>query len=310
MEHNKPSGRYHAFFILFNPSEEVTPWDDVENEAVDFFLEFGNQGDYGTIPSTSLHFFLEEEMDLSKQEDNIQTIPMIGFPPTILLNLHLNYKIFTQADKETQLKITLNGILFLIRYWKENLKVPNNVPIFSLATRFADHLKAKGLLIPEEEWKDLYFKAKQAFRFRFANDHKDGLQKEQILFDTREIENLLTNNLSNINLGSSVKECCFLYDIMDLNQPDAHKNYLKEKKKSSYGRNKDLLIAQLYDSNHFLFDEQGEPQDKKGQIQYFHKGILKAIRNLQETRRKPKDFNLELMYAEIDRTLTEYENQL
>ncbi|MDR3058722.1 MAG: hypothetical protein LBU84_11355 [Prevotella sp.] len=56
-----------------------------------------------------------------------------------------------------------------------------------------------------------------------------------------------------------------------------------------------------------LFYDEFLEISKYDQVVYLHKGMLEAISRIKEMKRKPKDFDVDKFYMEIDRLMTQYE---
>jgi hypothetical protein len=292
---NDATLRYYSFFVYFNPFIELREWAEIEANAQQYFLDFLNHNDYGDdLPSINFNFLVENEIDVNKQDDHISLSTHFGIPPFARLSAHLDYITFNDASDELKYKITLNGILFLLNYWKNNLKVPKGTPLEKIIRDYENRLKNDNLLYAG----DVYIKFNKPLKFYFMRHHFYGLNENDILFNTNDIETYLNNNLYKSNFGKSIDKIYFSYDIFDF---DEQKEYIEVDKKYKYGRNKDLCIMEQYDSQ-LLIDK-----TKAEQIKYLRGGILKAIERIETMKPKPKEFNAKEFYKTIDNLLNKYE---
>lgn len=114
-----------------------------------------------------------------------------------------------------------------------------------------------------------------------------------------EIEKYLNNNLYKYELGKSINEIYFSYDIFDFDDTK-YKQYIDSDKKYKYGKNKDLSIMEQFDSN--LLDG----KSKKEKIELLCTGMLKAISKVEMMVKKPKDFNTIDFQRIFDKLMVKY----
>ena len=300
--------KYYSFFVHFNPSQRQTEWGKIAAKAQSYYVDFLNKSDYGNdLMSTTFNFLVEKEIDFDKQNDNISTSSYLGIPKTARLTLHFDYDKFTSVDEHEKLKLTLNGILFLLNHWNSNLKVPNGNPISTIIADFSETLNLDSLLLSEQMTSKTFIKLTNPFRFNFMRHHFQGLTQKQILFDTNHIEQFLNNQLHKSDFGKSINKIYFSYDIFSFDNNQTAKNFIDNEKKYQYGKDKDLSFMEQFDSERFLYNKEYEEQTKLGQVEYLHKGLLNAILRIKEMKRKPKDFNVDKFYADINSLMTDYE---
>lgn len=302
---NDISLKYYSFFVHFNPWLRVNEWLPFGDKVQEYFLNFLNRHDYGNdLLSITFNFLVEKEVDIDKQSDNVSVSSYMGIPPSARLNLHLDYVRFLEASDEERYKITLNGISYLLKYWQENLKLHKGTPLGQIIEGYTSALQSDNLYMSEDDTSGIFIKAFNPFRFNFMRYHFFGLRDKHILFDTNHIEKFLNNNLYKVDFGKSVNTVYFSYDILDYARQDIDK-YIDNEKKYQYGKSKDLSIMEQYDKN--LFYDEFFDISKCEQVAYLHKGMLEAIFRIKDMKRKPKDFDVDRFYAEIDRLMTEYE---
>jgi hypothetical protein len=242
---------------------------------------------------------VEKEIYFNKQDDVISTPTYLGISKQARLSVHIDYEYIHCVSEEIQYKLTLNGILYLLKYWKENLKIPKGTPLDEIINNYKNKLMQDNLL--DETNEKAFIKINNPFRFAFMLNHFYALKRNRhILFDTNDIEKYLNNNLYNIDFGKSVKSLYFSYDIFDFDN-QGHKKYIDTEKKYQYGKNKDLCIMEQYDSKLFY------QKTKYEQIKYLHNGMIKAIDRIKDMQRKPKYFDVEKFYAYIDDLMNKYE---
>lgn len=302
---NDVSLRYYSFFVHFNPWLRENEWVSVGDKVQDYYVQFLNRHDYGDdLLSVTFNFIIEKEVDVDKQNDNVSVTSYMGIPPSARLCLHLDYNIFTNASEDERYKIALNGILFLLKHWLKYLKIHKNTPLEGIIEDYTASLHTDNLYLPEEKTSWAFIKIINPFRFNFMRYHFLGLRDKHILFNTNQIEKYLNNNLYRIDFGKSINTVYFSYDILDYDRQDIDK-YIDNEKKYQYGKSKDLSIMEQYDKS--LFYDEFLEISKYDQVVYLHKGMLEAISRIKEMKRKPKDFDVDKFYMEIDRLMTQYE---
>jgi len=298
MLENDKSLKYYSFFVKCNPFVQYTEWDKITEKAQKYFVDFLNEKDYGDgIMATTFYFFIEKEIDLNKQHDNISTGSYFGISKSARLNLHFDYDFFIKTTEENKYKMILNGILYLLKYWHDNLKVPKENTLKEIIDDFRIKLQKDKFFTENIEQHITKFSNK--FRFYFMKHTIYGLKEKHILFEINDIEKHLNNNLYKYDFGQSVKELYFSYDIFDFDNK-GHQQYFNQDKDYGYGKRKDLIIVEKYDCK-LLFEK-----TKLEQLEYFHKGLLKSIERIAEMKRKPKDFNHIMFLDVIDKLMKEY----
>jgi len=296
---NNTSLRYYSVFVKYNPSIQYSKFDEITKNVQNYFLKFLNENDYGdNLIPMSFYFLTEKEIDFNKQDDVISTSTYLGISKNARLSVHINYDYINSIPEDIQYKLTLNGILYLLNCWNENLKIPKGTPLEDIIINYKNKLENDNLL--DESFIPNFIKVNNPFRFYFMRNYFYGLKDKHILFDTNDIEKYLNNNLYNINFGNSIREVFLSYDIFDFDNP-GHKQYIDDEKEYKYGKNKDLCIMEQYDKKLFY------QKTKYEQIAYLHKGMLKSIERIEQMKRKPKNFNHEWFYKTIDKLMKEYE---
>ncbi|NDV93889.1 hypothetical protein D0T84_03015 [Dysgonomonas sp. 521] len=301
---NDTSLRYYSFFVHVWQRVKGKPLGD---KVQAYYVDFLNRHDYGdNLLPVTFNLFIEKDIDVDKQDDNVSVSSYMGIPPTARLNVHIDYDYYANADETERYKAALNGLLYILRYWLKYLKQHKSTPLERIIEDYTDTLRADGLLLSEDVIKKIYIKIITPFRFHFMNYRCQGIREKQILFNTNHIEKFLNNNLYKIDFGKSVNTVYFSYDILDYARQDIDK-YIDNEKKYQYGKSKDLSIMEQYDKN--LFYDEFFDISKCEQVAYLHKGMLEAIFRIKDMKRKPKDFDVDRFYAEIDRLMTEYEQE-
>lgn len=296
----------YSTFVEFNPFVRSTEWDKLATMAENYFLDFLNAKDYGeNIITTNFYFFVEETVDFNNQNDFISTSTYLGITKKARLTVHFDYEYFKNSSDELKYQILLNGILFLLNYWRNNLKIPKNMPLDEIINDYKNKLATEKLLNGNIE--NVYIKINNPFRFVFVLHNFNGIVFDKIENNiknyTEEIEKHLNNNLYKYNFGKSIKDIFFSYDIFNFNNSE-YKQYIDNEKKYQYGKNKDLSIMEQFDSNLF------EGKTKYEQIKYLHNGMLAAIDRIETMNRKPRDFNVKEFYKVIDNLMNEYEEKI
>ncbi|MDR1317121.1 MAG: hypothetical protein LBK13_09640 [Spirochaetales bacterium] len=298
---NDINQKYYSFFIHFNPFLRSTAWDKTAERAQKYYTSFLNEDDYGDLISMTFNFFIEEKADIDKQNDYVSVSTYMGIPPGARLNVHIDYEYFINSPDEIKYKTAVNGILFLLNYWKDNYKIPKNNELEKLIINYQNRLQADNLF--DGNLKNTFIKINNPFRFNFMKHFFYGIKEKEILFDTNDIEKYLNNNLYKNNFGESINKLFFSYDIFDF-ENQGHKQYIDNEKKYSYGKNKDLCIMEQYNSRFF------KDKTKYEQIKYLHTGMMEAIERIKDMKRKPKDFNVEGFYETLDKLMNGYENSI
>lgn len=302
--------KYYAFSVHFNPFLPHTAWDKISEKAKKYFVDFLNEKDYGDVLPITFNFFVEQEIDFDKQFDNISIASYFGVSKNARLNLHFDYDYFTNASEDIKYNMVLNGILYLLEYWYNNLKIPKRILLKEIIDDYKSKLIEDAFFM--ETIAEKFIKFKNQFRFNFVKHHFYGIKEKHIFFKTNDIEKHLNNNLYKYDFGKSITQLFFSYDIFDFENKN-HQQYIDNEKEYGYGKYKDLTIIEQYDSNILYTNvdsELGFIEAKKDQLKYFHKGILAAIERIEQMKRKPKDFNVHLFYEVIDKLLNEYEQNI
>jgi hypothetical protein len=295
---NDLTQKYYSFFVHFNPFVRFTEWDIISENVQKYFIDFMNENDYGNdVISTTFNFFVEKEVDFNKQFDNIATGSYFGIPKTARLNLHFDHNYFISISDENKYLMTLNAILYLLEYWCNNLIIPKDTPLKDIVNGYKNKLLNDNIY--SEVFIEKYIKFKNQFRFKFMKHYFYGINENDVLFDTNDIEKYFNNNLYKYDFGQSVKKMYFSYDIFDFDN-QGYKQYIDNDKKYSYGKQKDLAIMEQYDSKLFYGESKYE------QIKYLHRGLLTSIDRIEQMKRKPKDFNYKKFYEIIDKLMNEY----
>ena len=165
--------------VDFNPFVKSTEWDKLATMAENYFLNFLNAKDYGeNVITTKFRFFVEEDVDINNQDDVISTSTYLGIPKVARLTVHLDYEYFINSSDELKYQIILNGILFLLNYWKGNLKIPKNMPLEEIINDFKCKLEAEKLL--NETIESVYIKINNPFRFIFMKYNFNGLVNDDM----------------------------------------------------------------------------------------------------------------------------------
>jgi hypothetical protein len=293
--------RYYSFSVHFNPFIQYTEWDKISKEAQKYYIDFLNEKDYGNdVMATTFNFFVEKEIDLNKQYDNISTGSYFGIQKNARLNLHFDYNYFTNASEEIQYKVALNGILYLLEYWNENLKIPKETPLKEIIDDYKSKLVRDNFFM--EAVTEKFIKFNNKFRFNFMKHFFYGISEKHILFDTNDIEKYLNNNLYKYDFGKSIIALFFSYDIFDFDNK-GHQQYIDNEKEYGYGKSKDLIIMEQFNSKLFY------GKTKNEQLKYLHKGILNSINRIEQMKRRPKDFNYLEFYKVFDTLMNEYEEK-
>jgi hypothetical protein len=290
----------------FNPFLRNTEWDGLATLAENYFLNFINAKNYGeNVITMKFNFLVEKEPDINKQNDVISASTYLSVPKTARLTVHFDYEFFNNADDELKYQMILNGVLFLLNYWRNNLKIPNGMPLDEIINDYKLKLKTENML--NESIENVYIKVVNPFRFEFILFNFNGIIfdkiEEDIKIYTDEIEEHLNNNLYEYDFGTSVKTVYFSYDIFDFDN-QKYKQYIDNEKKYQYGKNKDLSITEQFDSNLF------ENKTKYERIKYLHSGMLDTIERIETMKRKPKDFNVKEFHKAIDNLMNEYEEKI
>ena len=300
---NDTSLRYYSFFVHINPFVQRHEWGSIETRVQDYYLDFLNGNEYGDLISTTFNFFVENEIDIDKQDDYIGTSSYMGIPPVARLSVHVDYEYFCSNSDELKFKILINGILYLLKYWNTHLKIPKDMCLEQLTADYKHKLEENLLYM--EDIGNKVIKIVNPFRFSFILHMCPGINEHKlILFDTDKIEQYLNNNLYYYDFGKSVNHVFFSYDILDFSNEE-HKDFMNEEDtKYRYGRDKSLIIVEQFDSR--LFDK----KTKQEQVAYLHKGMSESINRIKKMKRKPKDFDIDKFLEVIEKLMCEYEKSL
>lgn len=151
-------------FVEFNPFIRYTDWDKIATMAENYFLKFINEKDYGeNVISTRFVFLVEKEIDINNQDDVISTSTYLGISKVARLTVHLDFAYFTNASEKRQYQIVVNGILFLLNYWKNNLKISKDTPLEEIIQDYKCKLVVDKLL--DENIEKVCIKVKSPFKF-------------------------------------------------------------------------------------------------------------------------------------------------
>ncbi len=303
----------HAMSIRFNPYLKRTEWTDIAEYAETYYLDFLKCKDYGELIITNLYFYLEETPDFSLQKDVINLSTICSIPKIALLNIHFDFKIFKTLSKKKQKEVAINTILYLLKHWQNNLKIPKHMKIDELVEDFETHLKNSNILMNNKDLSKIIIKIINPFNVIFSSHKIIGTDEKgnpPLLFNNSELENFFNTRIYNMDFGQSVREFFISYDIFDFDNKEVLEEYFNNDIEFKYGRNKDLFIAHQFDMNRFIYDENYLDQTKLGQIQELHAGILKAISNIESMKRKPKFLDVQKLYDAVDKIFLEFESKL
>ncbi|MDR2152547.1 MAG: hypothetical protein LBO72_06990 [Helicobacteraceae bacterium] len=261
---------------------------------IDFLVSRDNDDE---IVLSDFLFFAEKEIDFNKQNDIVSNSQQFGLSKRARLTLHFDYDLFSEADDTRKYKIVLNAILYLLNYWLYNLKIPRGVRLDKTIDEYQKRLKADNLF--DKTLQEVYIKLDNPFRFSFMRHHFCSINKEDIFFDTNDIEKYLNNNLYKHHFGESIKETFFYYDIFDFGDP-RYLSYIDGAKTCKLGNDYDLYLIEQYDSQIF------KDAAKKEQINYLSEGILNAVKRMEHAKQKPKAFNVDKFYKTLKELMRKY----
>lgn len=306
-------GNSHAMYVIFNPHLKRTKWDDIAEYAGKYYLDFLKGKDYGELIITRVLFYLEETPDFALQKDVINLSTVFGIPKIARLAIHFDFKNFNALSKKKQKEVAINTILYLLKYWHENLKIPKHMKIDELVQDFEIHLKNDNLLMKKKELSETIIKIINPSSVIFSGHKLIGIDTKgafPILYNDSELDSFFNSRIYDIDFGQSVKEIFISYDIFDFENKDImDKHYCKDIE-FKYGKNKDLFITHQFDINRFINDENYLDQTRLGQIQELHAGILEAILKIDSMKRKPKFLDVQKLYDAVDKIFLEFESKL
>ena len=303
----------HAMSIRFNPYLKRTEWTDIAEYAEKYYLDFLKGKDYGELIITKVYFYLEETPDFSLQKDTVNLSTICSIPKIAMLNIHFDFKIFKALSKKKQKDVAINTILYLLKHWQNNLKIPKHMNIDALVQDFETHLKNNNILMKKKELTEIIIKIINPFNVIFSSHKIIGTDEKgnpPLLFNDSELDKFFNTRIYNMDFGQSVREVFISYDIFDFdNKEIMDKHYCKDIN-YKYGKNKDLFIAHQFDINRFICDENYLDQTRLGQIQELHAGILEAILKINSMERKPKFLDVEKLHDTFDKIFLEFESKI
>ncbi len=303
----------HAISVRFNSYLRRTKWADIAEYVEEYYLDFLKGKDYGELIITNIYFYLEETPDFALQKDDINLSTIFGIPKMARLNIHFDFKTFTTLSKLKQKNVAINTLLYLLKYWHENLKIPKNMRLKELVQDFEIHLKNDNTLMKKKDLSEIIIKITNPFNVTFSSHKIIGIDQKgnpPTLFDSNELDKFFNNRIYNMDFGQSVREVFISYDIFDFENKEVFEEYFNKDIEFKYGRNKDLFIAHQFDINRFIYDDDYLDQTRLGQIKELHAGILKAILKINSMDRKPKFLDVEKLHNTFDKIFLEFESKL
>ncbi|MDR0664268.1 MAG: hypothetical protein LBF86_01920 [Helicobacteraceae bacterium] len=270
----------------------------VEEKAREYYVDFlaSHSRGEGAVLSDFL-FFSEKEIDFNKQNDITSDSHLFALNKRARLTLHFDYDRFSEANDERKYKIVLNAILYLLNYWRRNLKIPKNVRLDKAIDRYEKKLKADNLF--DKTLEKIYIKPDNLFRLNFVRRYFYSINDKDILFSVNNIEKYLNNNLYKYQLAGSIKEAFFHYDIFDFNDP-RYERYIDGVKPCKLGDDNDLYMIEQYDS---IILKNAAKED---QIIYLSEGLLNAAKRAEKMKQKPKEFNADKFYKTLKELMNNY----
>ncbi len=303
----------HAMSIRFNPYLKRTEWTDIAEYTEKYYLDFLKGKDYGELIITNVYFYLEETPDFSLQKDVVNLSTVLSIPKIAILNIHFDFKTFKALSKKKQNEVAINTILYLLKYWQNNLKIPKHMNIDELVQDFETHLKNNNILMNKKELSEIIIKITNPFNVTFSKHKLIGVDQKgnpPILFNDSELDIFFNTRIYNMDFGQSVREIFISYDIFDFENKEVLEKYFNNDIEFKYGKNKDLFIAHQFDINRFIYDDDYLDQTRLGQIQELHAGILEMILKINSMKRKPKFLDVEKLYDVVDKIFLEFESKL
>ena len=203
-----PKETYRCWFFI-NQNIQFRPFVPDENAAVDTFVKFLDDKDYGkSIGLFRFDIYVEPEVNFGHHRDVIYT-------GCAHLSCHLNYEKFIAADTDQRHKMLLNAALVLCKYLTEKVPLPKNFDANKLVQDYTEYLKDNSLLFSDEECSETIIKPFERTNFNFVITTTAEVKEKDIHYDLMEIQDFLNTRLIGKTFGKSIRQFDFGYEIAD-----------------------------------------------------------------------------------------------
>lgn len=279
------------FFI--NPQQRAQNNQSLAQEASQIFSDFIKDKDYGKAIRVFWFFIhVEANINFGRQEDYI-------YDKLAQLSCHIDKESFDSCSYDAKLKLLLNAALILIKHFAQVLPVPKGYQAEELAADFEDHLAKNKFSLSTEQIEKAIIKPFITTRFNFIVTTTSEVKKDSIHYDLKEIQDFINTKISGQSFSGSVRAIDLGYEIADSTGRIPHFPETAGIKRYQT-KDKRLLVVKQFDYN-VLKD-----LSAKEQFDLLSQKILEAISELDQIKRKPKDFETDRFLATIKNTLIEY----
>jgi len=276
---------YDSFFVFINPFLPTTEWDSVALAAQRYFRVFLSKFNYGEkVISTRFDFFIEPKVDLNRQADSVSTSTHLGITKGTRLCVHIDSSSFEKLNENERVKLLLNGILYLLKYWTDFLRVPEGTPLEQMVADFTSTLANDGLFETSDRYKEIIIKAINPTRFSFIRHKIESISESELLFDESDLEKEINNRLFNIDYGKTIESIYFSYDIVHSDISDLINKDIVFK----FGRYQQMVITKQFLSKQFIGKSIQEQQ------LVLATGILESLDAMAQKSPSRVDFNYSL----------------
>ncbi len=284
-----------GMWIDFNPHLQYGGYRDIMNEVNSILRDFTMEKGYGmAIKEIRFKFFIEEKIEFGRHGDGIYTKDKFA-----VLYAHLDAECFERLNASEKVKIALNGVLFLLNYWKRELAQPIKFDLNTLIADFEVLLAHGDFILSKSLAEGIMRKPVDSISFKFIVTTTIEVDDSKIQYDLQAIECFLTNELVGFSCGNDVRAFRIGYEIFDakgrLNSFTSTAGY-----KLYSAKWRTLTVVCQFD-----FSKHGQltPTEQFAELK---KSILDGISGIAEMKRNPRGFDHERFHAKIDELLSIY----
>lgn len=288
--------KYRCWFLI-NQNIKEREFETLERKAVEIFLDFISDKDYGnSIGLFRFDIYVEPNVNFGHHTDTIYT-------GCAHLSAHIDKQIFDNSDNDFKIKLLLNASLVLVKYLSQRVALPKDFEADNLVTDYFQFLETKSLLLSQNEIDKFVIKPFDTTRFQFIRTTTWEVKEKEIHYDLNDIEEFINNKLSGQTFGTSVRKFDFGYEIFDFKGDFAQFREQTANLKRYGMKYKNLLVVKQFDYR------QIKELDKQKQFSLLKTRILEAISDIEKLNKKPKDFDRQKFYNTIENILTSYDKE-
>lgn len=288
--------KYRCWFFI-NQNIKEREFETLEQQAIDIFLDFISDKDYGnSIRLFRFDIYIEPNVNFGHHTDTIYT-------NCAHLSAHIDKQLFDQSDNVLKIKLLLNASLILVKYLSQRVVLLKDFQADNLVVDYSKFLETKSLLLSQSEIEKSIIKPFDTTRFQFIRTLTREVKEKDIHYDLNDIEDYINNKLAGQTFGTSVRKFDFGYEIFDFKGDFAQFREHTANLKRYRAKYKNLLVVKQFDY------QQIKELDKQEQFNLLKTMILEAISDIGKLNKKPKDFDRHKFYNTMENILTNYDEE-